>query len=354
MSGARPAGALRAFACVAGAILRNRLRIIPFPVYCTFVLTSRCNYSCGMCAIWKRKSLPEIDEVQIERIFSQLRGVRFLKLDGGEVFLREDLARVTALLTRLLDPLFLQITTNGSFPERTRDFLEKQAAPALYLKISIDGPKDFHDRVRGPGAYDNAVRTLAQASAIRRKKKFNLGVNLTFSPESLDLDYLNHVRSLCQRYGAQLQCVFAARGRPLGSGEVLPDYSHFFGCERRVLEVMEELERRQSSAGGAEMIRERYFLRGLKQRLLGNKGQLKPGCVALRSHARIESDGSLVVCSNISRRVADLKKESFARAWRGVEASACLKAVSACPGCWIGCETLPNALFTGDILRAVV
>ena len=343
------AGPLPAFTSVAKAVLCNRLGIVPLPVYCTFVLTSRCNLSCAMCAVPKKQPVVELDEGQIERIFSGLKSVRFLKLHGGEVFLRDDLARVTALLTRLIDPLYLQITTNGFFPDKTRDFLEKQATPALYLKVSIDGTKEINDRARGAGSYERAVETLAAAAAVRRRKRFNLGVNLTFSPEGLSVSSLHHVRALCGRYGAQLQCVFASRPSVQG----LPDYSHFAGYESRVREVMDELGSMRGRAGGAERIRERYFLDGLKKRALGERAGRGPACVALRSHIRIESDGSLVLCSNIPRRAADLKKEPFPLAWKSKEAAACRRIARACPGCWIGCETLPNALFTGDILRAL-
>jgi MoaA/NifB/PqqE/SkfB family radical SAM enzyme len=306
-----------------------------------------------MCALWKTQSRSELDAGQIEKIFSELRCVKFLKLDGGEVFLREDLSEVTGLLTRLLDPLFLQITTNGSFPERVTSFLEEQASPALYLKVSIDGQREVHDRIRGrQGAYESAVESLAAAARVRSRKRFSLGVNLTFSPENLDPTHLHHVNSLCERYGAKLQCVFAYRQLERGRDAVLPDYGHFAGLEPKVSVVLDELERIQEKTKGKERVRERYFLSGLKNRILRKIIEPNPRCVALRSHVRIDCDGALIVCSNLSRRVSDLRTEPFLQAWRGKLASQARADISSCSGCWIGCETLPNALFTGDILRA--
>jgi hypothetical protein len=90
-----------------------------------------------------------------ERLLSELRrvrdrhGVRYMMWMGGEPMLR----------WRVLEkglPLFQRntITTNGTVP--LKDF-----GPDLIYVISLDGPREVNDRVRGPGVFDRVLKTLA-------------------------------------------------------------------------------------------------------------------------------------------------------------------------------------------------
>jgi MoaA/NifB/PqqE/SkfB family radical SAM enzyme len=93
----------------------------------------------------------------------------------------------------------------------------------------------------------------------------------------------------------------------------------------------------------------RYYLEGIRNRILEGKADPNPACVALGSHMRLLPDGTVPVCQFNSRIIGDLKKEGFKDVWRGEEAERQRRWVRNCPGCWAECEVLPNGLYSGDI-----
>ena len=49
-----------------------------------------------------------------------------------------------------------------------------------------------------------------------------------------------------------------------------------------------------------------------------------------------------------------LDGQSFADVWSGSKAKKQRDWVHACAGCWAECEVLPSAIYSGDLLRALV
>ena len=59
------------------------------------------------------------------------------------------------------------------------------------------------------------------------------------------------------------------------------------------------------------------------------------------------------VCQFNTERVGNLATQSFDEVWYGSEATKRSRDwVDRCIGCWAECEVMPNAIFTGDVLRA--
>lgn len=103
----------------------------------------------------------------------------------------------------------------------------------------------------------------------------------------------------------------------------------------------------------ATPLAKRYYLRGLAARLRGDRdARPRPRCVALRSHLRLLPDGGVPVCQFNGERVGRLPHQRVKDLWAGEPARAARAWVDACPGCWAECEVVPNALYSGDILRA--
>jgi len=99
----------------------------------------------------------------------------------------------------------------------------------------------------------------------------------------------------------------------------------------------------------------RYYLKGLRARLTGEVDpQPQPRCVALRSHIRILPDGRVPVCQFNTETIGNLLDQSFEELWDSDPARASRSWVDKCPGCWAECEVVPNAIYTGDMVRAAV
>ena len=122
-----------------------------------------------------------------------------------------------------------------------------------------------------------------------------------------------------------------------------------FGAER-LDALFTEMERDLPRYPLAERLARRYYLRGIRNRLLGNQGAPNPKCVALNSHLRLLPDGKVPTCQFNTRTAGSLREQTFAELWESETLRAQRKWVQACPGCWAECEVLPSAIYTGDLL----
>ena len=124
-------------------------------------VTNRCNLSCEHCFIFRDgnpNDAPDSlhDEPSSDQILETLanlrdrHGVRSNLWMGGEPLLRRDLiAKGVHLIPTNT------IVTNGTIP------LVDFGPTALYV-VSLDGPEDLNDAIRGAGVYRRVLRNLAR------------------------------------------------------------------------------------------------------------------------------------------------------------------------------------------------
>jgi MoaA/NifB/PqqE/SkfB family radical SAM enzyme len=127
-------------------------------------ITNRCNLSCEHCFIYRDGNPNEEpasarDELSDESILDTLVGLRerhgivSMLWMGGEPLLRRNLlAQGVRLFPRNT------ITTNGTVP--LADF-----GPNVLYVVSLDGPEDLNDAIRGKGTYRKVLRTFERLPA---------------------------------------------------------------------------------------------------------------------------------------------------------------------------------------------
>jgi Fe-coproporphyrin III synthase len=112
-------------------------------------ITNRCNLHCTHCYWGRQKKNPELDDEQLIDFMKSLRreGLRIIYLLGGEPLLRP---RICAEAGKIFD--FTLIFTNGTlgYPPVNN---------ALYA-LSIDGPEEIHDSIRGKGTFRKVTEIL--------------------------------------------------------------------------------------------------------------------------------------------------------------------------------------------------
>jgi radical SAM protein with 4Fe4S-binding SPASM domain len=91
----------------------------------------------------------------------------------------------------------------------------------------------------------------------------------------------------------------------------------------------------------------------LKNRLLHNVESPKPQCIELHNHMRLMPNGDVVTCVYYPAVVGNLRKQSMEEVWYNDKTTQQRDIVRKCPGCWAGCEAKPNAIYTGDIVKAL-
>jgi MoaA/NifB/PqqE/SkfB family radical SAM enzyme len=349
-------------------VVQNRSGRVPRPAWCTYLVSYRCNARCGMCDSWRMKPGREMSVGEVDRVFEKLGRLDVVRLTGGEPFLREDFAEIADAVGRRSRPMVLHVTTNGSLPDRVAAFAESFAAPSrLHIMVSLDGMDEVHDRSRGSDvSFRLAVETVERLVGLRQeRRRLSVSVNHTvISPESLD----DHARieERMRPLGVDVHSVlayaessmYAIKLRGKKAEHLIVPQGYPLHPDLQGADVLGFVERELASArrmrDPATRLGKRYYLAGLRARLAREPHpRPRPRCVALRSHVRILPDGRVPVCQFNTETIGSLLDQSFDELWGSSEACASRGWVDRCPGCWAECEVVPNAIYTGDVLRAV-
>jgi len=144
------------------------------PNYLIAFVTGRCDMNCALCCDASRgvRVVPEMDTASWGAAVSGASALLQLTITGGEPFLRDDLIDVISAMVESSGVPRVSINTNGSRPERieeTLSFLLKQFPHTDFaVAVSLDGPFEIHDRLRGrPGAGASARETLNRLAPYR-------------------------------------------------------------------------------------------------------------------------------------------------------------------------------------------
>ncbi|MBF0425841.1 MAG: radical SAM protein [Magnetococcales bacterium] len=343
----------RALFRLARAMVKHHLGMADDPYLAALVVTWHCNARCTFCDVWKDRSIKqELTVDDYRRLLDPLSDLAVVKVTGGEPFLRPDIG---ALLRYLVDErhLLVQVTSNGLLTARIVDTLARLRHP-LHLCISLDGFGPFVDERRGiPGYSERVLETLRQLVDLKRRHLpgMFLAVNQTLFPDhpeqvALLREPLRAIGVDDIHYGI-VHNLFDAEASPEARmrywTKLDPDYVAWAVALARN-EPFTALMRRATY---------RYFLAGVQNRVL--RGEQRPSfrCQALSRYFRLMPNGDLVTCSVFRQRVDNLKEKSLAEACRGEAVQAARRQVVTCPGCWFGCEVVPNATISGAIFKGL-
>lgn len=139
------------------------LRRSGMPVQIVHFVTARCNLRCEHCFYKESLDDPNPGEISIETLDSTVRGigpVLWYSLAGGEPYLRGDLVEVLSTIRSRCRPRVLSVPTNGWYVERTfrttLRTLQRLDGGNLIVFLSLDGPAEVHDEIRGDGSFERA------------------------------------------------------------------------------------------------------------------------------------------------------------------------------------------------------
>jgi cyclic pyranopterin phosphate synthase len=160
--------------------------------YLRVSVTDRCDFRCSYCMSEAMTFLPKADLLSLEeldRVCSAFvtRGVRKLRLTGGEPLVRRDIMTLFRSLSRHLDSGALQeltLTTNGS--QLARHAKDLKACGVERINISIDTLKadKFRDITRW-GNLDKVMAGIDAAQDAGLKVKLNTVALAGFNEDEL-------------------------------------------------------------------------------------------------------------------------------------------------------------------------
>ena len=154
------------------SLFRNRRPTSPTPSVVSIDITYRCNLQCGMCPVWPLGTGPdgeeELSTTEICDFAESLHtksGVGHFRFLGGEPLVRSDLPEIVRSVSSYATT---EITTNGLLldEDRARRIVE---AGVHQINISLDGPRENCEALRGPGVYETVTENLRSLVSIVSK-----------------------------------------------------------------------------------------------------------------------------------------------------------------------------------------
>ena len=150
------------------ALIKPLAAMKPVPLFVSWCLTEKCNLTCAHCAI-HRNPRPEIGTKDVLAVIDRLRaaGTRIISFSGGETLMRQDITAILDYCGRR--GIRTRVTSNGLLVPRKIDSI----ASLDVLKLSVDGTKETHEAMRGPGSFGALHAAIASASRRRMKVVFS-------------------------------------------------------------------------------------------------------------------------------------------------------------------------------------
>jgi MoaA/NifB/PqqE/SkfB family radical SAM enzyme len=289
------------------------------------VLTYRCNARCRMCNTWAHPSRAS-EEISLDTLAKLPDGIGRLNITGGEPTLRRDLVEVVDVLAPKARRL--EISTNGSFPERLASVARHNRA--LTIRISIEGMAETNDAIRGiDGGFDKA---MASFHALREAGVRDLGFAMTMQDDNAH-DVLN-VYKLASRLHAEL-------------ATAVPHNGYYFHKEDNSIRDVPKVQAAIASLIDA-FLRSRhpkewgraYLNRGLVDYVSGASRRLE--CTAGTDIFFLDPYGEVYPCNALCESMGNLNMQFFEDIWAGERASLVRETVAHCSHrCWMTGTAVP-------------
>lgn len=279
------------------------------PRTCVWELTLACNLRCQHCgsrAGAKRKAEMTTEECfDVARQLAELN-CELITLSGGEPTLRKDWHLIASSIASR--GVFVNMVTNGAFgtDERRREIGEKVKGSGLSnLGISLDGPREIHDYIRGPGRFAETQRTIELFASM------GIRVAVMTTINKLNLDLLEETRQIAIDSGATMWRVQLAK--PMGN---LEDNRSLALEPQDTLTLMPALARMKREGPINIGVGDSIGYYGPHDKVLREWGWRRrrecwQGCQAGLNTIGIESDGGVKGCLSMQ---AEMENDPF---WEG-------------------------------------
>ena len=269
---------LRAGVGLAGARWFGRRR----PVLISWAVTHRCNLDCAYCDV-PRRSLEELTTAQALDMVDQMAaaGTRAVSLNGGEPLVREDIEVIARRCRRR--GMVVSLSTNGVLLDRHPGILDAVAT----LQLSVDGPPEVHEALRGRGTW----RHLERARELATEHRVPLVLSAVLTRHNVGR--VDELVDLAGEWGARLSIlpVGPVHAHTLDLDELYPTPEHMRAALGRLA---------TRAAAGAPVLGSPSSFAYLAQ---WPDAPSIP-CLAGRGLAKLSADGRIFPCAILEHRTA--------------------------------------------------
>lgn len=288
------------------------------PIHLTFFVTSRCNMRCSYCFyLSERRDIhyPELSLDEIEMVSSSMKNLLWLAFSGGEIFLRDDLVDMTRIFYERNKPSIILLSTNGiltdTIEKALKSILKHCRKSTIVVKLSLDGPEELNDIIRGKGSFKKVIETYNRLKGfVREYPNLELGINTVFCKYNQDrmeetIDLVSNLTDI------KTHTISLVRGRVLNEGLKDIDIEKY---HKTIIRMEQDIRRGDAKIyrfRGArlktaqDIIQRRYIYRTLVK-----KRQLLP-CYAGRLNIVLTEDGEIYPCESFQKRLGNVRDYEY-------------------------------------------
>ncbi len=317
-------------------------------------LTVYCNLQCKMCSVWEiREHGVPLDLAKKLLDDAYALGARTFVPCGAESFMRKDFLDIVEY-AHALGYTMQEIVTNGTMlTDAHFDRLVK--CPSVQLHVSIDGPREVQDDLRGEGVYDKCVATVRKAIA----RGVRVGLSGVILRETLP--HLTALVDLAAELGVG-EVSFQPFQMEISGPE--KDLNRFSLLRPQRGELVQRLEalREHARERGVKIFTEAMF-GVIPDYLIEGKRPIPPGgCYLPSKFLLVNYTGDVYPCFFMRQdddRLGNVYKDSIRDIWhsRHHKQLQVLALTERCPGCLAACsdvETFAHVAAAPELAEAAL
>lgn len=339
-----------------GSVVASNFKRPSSPFKLSYAVTYRCNLKCKMCNIWEKAHHPEeLKADDIGRFLCRPHKVYWLGITGGEPFLRQDLFDIVdTALSCSKTITALHFATNGTLTDRIErlvsDTRKKHKRAKIVFTLSVDGPPDVHNHIRGvPQVWNKTFETYRML-----KKIPNVKPQFGFTLSHNNLDQFETTYEAIREAYPQVRFdditvnIFQQSSfyyenhkmKPLEPGKVETAIQRILSIDRDKMSLNNFLRRR--------------YLKLYLEYMQTKKSPVK--CQSLASTCFLDPYGNLYPCAVYNRKVVNIREtdQSLKAIWRQKESKKIHKecAKNHCPSCWSPCDAY--SAIGGSLVQSIL
>lgn len=324
------------------SVVISNFKRLSFPFKLSYAVTYRCNLRCSMCNIWKKNITDgELSIKEVEDFFRKANRFSWVGITGGEAFLRPDLPEITDIVIKYCRSLdAIHFATNAQLKDNIIGVVErirnKNKKIKIVFTISIDGPPNLHDKIRGKeGVWKKAVETFI---CLRKMRSVKAQIGFTLSSQNIGRfeDAFMALKDIYSpfRFDDITVNIFQKSGFYYENQNMLDLNPNKVRDE---IVKIQKMDRDRFSINN--FLRRRYLKLYIKY-LDIKKCPLK--CQALSSTCFLDPYGNLFPCAVYNKKLMNIRdmNEDLEAVWNSNYAKSLSHECShnICPGCWSPCD----------------
>ncbi len=339
------------------------------PLKLMYVVTKRCHSKCVYCDIWKAKDEPgglagELTLDEIRAVAKQNPFFQWIDFTGGEPTDHPNFVQVVQTFAEHSpDLLLVHFPTNGIATKRIEGVVKELDASLkarLVVTVSIDGPPELNDRLRGiRNDFAHAIDTFIAVRKIIGAENTFAGLTLHAFSKTTGITSSQLVE---QTFAAINAALLAKQEAPLSWSSLHLNIPHLsqhyygntsslesqgFGGPEHRAEVANALKYAADQHRNEGTFAMRALERIYRSEAISylNTGKTNIRCSALTLTTYLSEKGEVYPCTIWNKPLGNVRNSNFAlmpiiEAAREKGIQKTIRA-GKCPNCWTPCEAYP-------------